>query len=101
MAEFKNELNPKIWDKDKLKPEVEKKLNEIADAFIETMEIPANSIKDIVITGSNVSYNYTEHSDIDLHILVDVNKVHKDCPIVGDYLLSKKSEFNQKRDIYI
>lgn len=101
MAEYKNELNPKIWDKDKLKPEVEKKLNEIAKAFIETMEIPTNSIKDIVITGSNVSYNYTEHSDIDLHILVDFNKVHKDCPIVGDYLLAKKSEFNQKRDIYI
>ena len=102
MAEFKNELNPKIFTKDdKLKPEVEKKLKEIADAFIETMEIPVNSVKDIVITGSNVSYNYTEHSDIDLHILVDFNKVHKDCPIVGDYLLSKKSEFNQKRDIYI
>ena len=100
--DFKDTLNPKIFTKDnELKPEVAKKLKEIADAFIETMEIPANSVKDIVITGSNVSYNYTDNSDIDLHILVDFNKVHKDCPIVGDYLLSKKSEFNQKRDIYI
>ena len=99
---FKDTLNPKIFTKDnELKPEVAKKLKEIANAFIETMEIPANSVKDIVITGSNVSYNYTDNSDIDLHILVDFNKVHKDCPIVGDYLLSKKSEFNQKRDIYI
>ena len=100
--DFKDTLNPKIFTKDnELKPEVAKKLKEIAGAFIETMEIPANAVKDIVITGSNVSYNYTDNSDIDLHILVDFNKVHKDCPIVGDYLLSKKSEFNQKRDIYI
>ena len=99
---FKDTLNPKIFTKnEELKPEVEKKLKEIAKAFIETMEIPNDAVKDIVITGSNVSYNYTNNSDIDLHILVDFDKVHKDCPIVGDYLLSKKSEFNQKRDIYI
>ena len=99
---FKDTLNPKIFTKDdELKPEVAKKLKEIADAFIETMEIPMSAIKDIVITGSNVSYNYTDNSDIDLHLLIDFDKVHPDCPIVGDYLLSKKSEFNQKRDIYI
>ena len=99
---FKDTLNPKIFTKnEELKPEVGKKLKEIAKAFIETMEIPNDAVKDIVITGSNVSYNYTNSSDIDLHILVDFDKVHKDCPIVGDYLLSKKSEFNQKRDIYI
>ena len=102
MAEFHNELNRVIFNKeDKLKQEVEKKLKEIAEAFIDTMEIPHSAVKDIVITGSNVSYNYTEHSDIDLHLLIDFDKVHADCPIVGDYLLSKKSEFNQKHDIYI
>ena len=44
---FKNILNPKIFTKDnELKPEVAKKLKEIAHAFIETMEIPMNSIKE-------------------------------------------------------
>lgn len=101
MATYKNELNQIIWNKEEMKPEVKAKLKEIANAFIKFLEIPEAAVKDVVITGSSASYNYTEHSDIDLHIIVDPNKVHKDCPIVGEYLLSKKSEFNQKHDIYI
>ena len=102
MATFKNTLNPLIWDKNNnLKPEVKAKLNQIAKAFIKTLEIPTNAVEDIVITGSMASYNYTPHSDIDLHLVIDFEKVHTDCPIVGDYLLSKKSEFNQKHDIFI
>lgn len=101
MQTFHEELNPKLWKNNKLKLEVSKKLKEIAEAFIESLEIPRDSIKDIVITGSSASYNYTPQSDIDLHLLVDFSKVHKDCPIVGEYLLSKKSEFNNNHDIYI
>ena len=105
MAEFHETLNPVIWEKYKegyiLKPEVKRKLRQIADAFIESLEINKEAVEDIVITGSMASYNYTPHSDIDLHLLIDFEKVHKDCPIVGDYLLSKKSEFNQKHDIFI
>lgn len=109
---FHTHLNPKLWDwwRDKrpdapfhyeLKTEVAAKLKDIADAFIESIGINRDAIKDIVITGSSASYNYTPQSDIDLHLLVDVEKVHKDCPIVDDFLISKKSEFNDKHDIYI
>lgn len=101
MATYKDELNQVIWNKEEMKSEVKAKLKEIANAFIKFLEIPEAAVKDVVITGSSASYNYTEHSDIDLHIIVDPNKVHKNCPIVGEYLLSKKSEFNQKHDIYI
>ena len=99
---FHSHLNPKLWSKDnKIHPEVADKLKQIADAFIESIGINRDAIKDIVITGSSASYNYTPHSDIDLHLLVDTEKVHKDCPIVDDFLISKKSEFNDKHDIYI
>ena len=99
---FHSHLNPKLWNRDnKMHPEVSAKLKEIADAFIEFLDIPRKAIKDVVITGSSASYNYTPHSDIDLHILVDKEKVHKNCPIVDDFLISKKSEFNDKHDIYI
>ena len=105
MAELHETLNPIIWDRNKegyiLKPEVKRKLKQIASAFIESLEVNRDAIKDIVITGSMASYNYTPHSDIDLHLLVDFDKVHIDCPIVGNYLLSKKAEFNQKHDIFI
>ena len=101
MSKFHNKLNQVIWNKNEMKPEVKAKLNQIANAFIEFLGIPKNAVKDVVVTGSSASYNYTKHSDIDLHIVVDTEKVHKDCPIVGEYLLSKKAEFNQKHDIYI
>lgn len=101
MQEFHDKLNPLLWADYKLKPEVSKKLKEIAQAFIDFMGINKKAVKDVVITGSSASYNYTPQSDIDLHVLVDFEKVHKDCPIVGDFLLSKKSEFNRNHDIFI
>ena len=98
---FHDTLNKKLWEDNKLKSEVSKKLMDIANAFIEFLDVPKEAIKDIVITGSSASYNYTPYSDIDLHLLVDFDKVHKDCPIVGDFLISKKSEFNNNHDIFI
>ena len=109
---FHEELNPKIWTKmtEKriggktnyyLKPEVRDKLNQISDAFIEYLDIPKKAILDIRITGSSANYNYTPHSDLDLHIIVDYDKVHKDCPIVEGYLWSMKSAFNKDHDISI
>ena len=99
---FHDELNPKIWNEDNtLKIEVGNKLQEIANAFIDYLSIPQESIKDIRITGSSANYNYTEHSDLDLHIIVDYDKVHKDCPLVEGYLWSHKSNFNSNHDIHI
>lgn len=99
---FHEKLNSKLWlPNNELKPEVTFKLLDIAKAFIKFLGVNSEAIEDIVITGSSASYNYTSHSDIDLHLIVDFDKVHKDCPIVGDFLLSKKSEFNNNHDIYI
>ena len=109
---FHKELNPKIWEfwKEKriggrsgydLKLPVYHVLKNIANAFIEFLDIPKNAVKDIVLTGSNVSYNYTPQSDLDVHLIVDFEKVHKDCPIVSGFMQSKKSEFNNSHDIYI
>lgn len=101
MIKFHDTLNSKLWDKEELKPEVQAKLRQIANNFIDFLDINKEAVKDIVITGSCASYNYTKNSDIDLHLIIDFNKVHKDCPIVNEYLLSKKSEFNNNHDIYI
>ena len=103
---FHDELNPKLWtkideDNYELKPEVSDKLKEIADAFIEYLEVDEDAIKDVVITGSSASYNYTPHSDLDLHLKVDYDKVHEDCPIVQGYLWALKASFNKDHDISI
>lgn len=100
---FHDTLNDKIWDlnTEDLIPEVKEKLEEISDAFIEFLEIPTDAVLDKVITGSSASYNYNEFSDLDLHIIVDYDKVHEDCPLVNGYLNSLKKQFNDNHDITI
>ena len=100
---FHDTLNDKIWDlnTEDLIPEVKEKLEEIAEAFIEFLEIPTDAVLNKVITGSSASYNYNEFSDLDLHIIVDYDKVHEDCPLVNGYLNSLKKQFNDNHDIFI
>ena len=71
--ELKKELNPKIWKGEKLRPEVAKKLREIVDDFWSDIDLKDVGIVDIIITGSAANYNWSEKSDIDLHILVNFN----------------------------
>lgn len=83
-----NELNPKIWNSDNtLKKEVKEKIDEIVDTFKENLLEDGIDlkIKDVIICGSNANYNYTENSDIDVHIIsdtkdLDCNKKH--LPII-------------------
>lgn len=101
---FHDELNPVLWDKEndnQMRPEVIAKLQEIAEAFIEYLEIPQDAVLDKVVTGSSASYNYNEFSDLDLHIIVDYDKVHEDCPLVQGYLGALKNTFNKEHDITI
>ena len=74
----KDELNPEIWDyadskNDKephLKPEIDKRLLEIADDFIRFLGVDVD-VEDITMTGSLSNYNWSSFSDIDLHVLID------------------------------
>jgi len=62
-------LNPRIWDGDELSPAVAEKLKQIAQAFEEFIGVDLDVV-DYTITGSNANYTWTEHSDLDLHIIV-------------------------------
>ncbi len=73
------ELNPKLFNGNKLKPEVKEKMLAIVDEFTTGLEEKqiGLEIEDILFLGSNASYNYTKDSDIDLHIVVSADKL--DC----------------------
>lgn len=101
--EIHDTLNPSLWENDELKPEVKEKIEEVVDKFVEMLEERDIKIKvnDILILGSNASYNYNEHSDIDVHIISDTD-IEK-CPY--EHLLkiydAYRSLFNNKYDITI
>ena len=96
-------LNPKLFDGEKLKEEVKKALLKVVDAFVEDLKESDVDIKvkDAVIIGSNVNYNYTKDSDIDLHIIAD----SKDSKYPGELLTllysAYRSIFNKNYDITI
>lgn len=63
-------LNPKLWNtKGQINPAIEQKLKEIAKAFVKFVKVGLD-IEDVTLTGSNANFNWTEYSDIDLHIVV-------------------------------
>jgi predicted nucleotidyltransferase len=66
-------LNPKLFDNNALKPEIRKKAEEVVNEFLKILAEDEVKLKvrDVILTGSNASYNYTANSDVDLHILAD------------------------------
>lgn len=71
------ELNPKLWDGDRLKSSVRGALLRIAEDFLDFVEVPVE-VLDVVLAGGNANINYSEHSDIDLHIIADYSQVSCD-----------------------
>jgi hypothetical protein len=75
--EYNTVLNPKLWDHNKLKPQVQGALLRIAEDFKEFVGIPFK-VLDVIIAGGNANYNYTNKSDIDLHLIADYSTVSCD-----------------------
>ncbi len=88
--QYHEQLNPKIWENMMLKPEIRGKLLQIASQWAAFANIPMELAQDIIITGGNCNYNYTDQSDIDLHIVIDRNLINPDRAFVDDYLQDKK-----------
>lgn len=97
---FHDELNPKLFKGNKLTPLVREQLMTIADDFLAELGVNKLDVTDITISGSNAAYSYTPHSDLDLHIKVNMadlpqNEVYKEL------FHAKKTIYNDSHDISI
>jgi len=97
---FHKELNPKLWEDNKLDPEVRDQLLLIAEDFVEYLGISNLKVKDITISGSNAAYSYTPHSDLDLHVLVDFNELPNN-EVYQELFTAKKTLYNDAHDITV
>lgn len=94
-------LNKKLFsDDDKLYPEVKDRILDIVTEFLDYSELDLN-IADIQLVGSNVSYNYTEDSDLDVHIITNFDLIDAPKELLQALYNAKKSQFNDKFDIKI
>jgi predicted nucleotidyltransferase len=94
------DLNRRIWEDDNtLDPMIRKALLMIAHRFYESIDLEGKPpIKDIVFTGSLANYNYSDFSDIDLHLLFDFGPDEK---LLAPLFLLAKAKWNDKHDITI
>ena len=92
-------LNPLLWDGDHLRPEVRLSLEHTAHKFELFLGFPVQ-VQDIIITGSQTAYTYTEASDIDLHLIVNYQDVQCDQP-VEELFDTKRRLWKELHDIRI
>jgi hypothetical protein len=99
-------LNPKIWvspstPEPKIKSEIRDALLEIAYQFIDFLGVEV-FIEDVVMTGSLCNYNWSSFSDVDLHLMVDMEQFPKEqVEIYKEIFNLKKILFNKNYDIKI
>lgn len=98
VSKLKTGLSGKIWQKGGiLKPEVRTTMVGLANAFYKFLDLEY-PIKDIYFTGSLANYNWTSHSDADIHILFDAPE---EDSLLSEYIFAKKEVWSEKHDITI
>ena len=95
-----DELAPSLWDNKKLLPEVRERLLQIAQDFIDSLEMGINII-DVRLTGSLANYNWSKYSDVDLHIVVDFATIDDNTEIVKGFFDAKRVNWNYSHEIMI
>lgn len=106
---YRDELNPKIFANNIMIPQVRNKLIQSSKDFLEEMTRDMTDqnidlvVKDIMLVGSNASYNYSDFSDLDIHILYDTENLGDNLSkfFAKEYFEAFRRLFNQSHDIKI
>ena len=97
-----NRLNPKLWTIDnELHSIIRNHLDQIVDQFVSFLNTDdvKISLKDVLLLGSNVSYNYTKDSDLDVHIIADSHSFDCSEDVLSHLYSAYRSMFNNTFDI--
>jgi len=97
----RDNLNGDIWNSDdEINEEVKDNLISIAEYYWDSLDLGI-SIIDITITGSLANYNWSSFSDIDLHIIFNLDNFGEHRDLIKDLLDGKTRIWNTQHDIKI
>ena len=91
-------LEARIWDGEVIKPEIRKKLLKIAQDFIDSLPVEVD-VEDIRLTGSLANYNWSNYSDVDLHLVVDFLGVDENRDLVKSFFDNARMKWNDRHQI--
>ena len=98
---LKDDLNREVWnDDDSLDEEIRDQLITIGQDFYDGLELSAKII-DIAFCGSLCNYNWSEYSDVDLHVIINFDDVNEDYELVEKMVDYAKKVWNEQHDILI
>lgn len=102
---IQNDLNEEIWEKTYndsyvMRPPIRDILLEIANEFVDYLGYDI-FVLDVVMTGSLANYNWSDFSDIDLHIMFDFKETGEQKDLFSDLFKLKKTLFNSTHDIKV
>ena len=83
-----------------MRRDIRKRLLQISNEFIETLGIEF-FIHDVVLTGSLANYNWSNYSDVDLHIIIDFEESKYPIDLLKEFFDAKKNVWNEKHDVKI
>lgn len=109
--ETKDSLSPDIFKRDSesfvMHDKIRKQLLKVCDNFLDTLGVEF-FVHDIVLTGSLANYNWSEYSDVDLHIILDMDEFGSEDRnqillrnIFKEFFDTKKDYWNHKHNIKI
>lgn len=94
-----SKLNTDIWVGDRLRREVRNALLKLSHRILRDSKIPSDKVTDIIFTGSLAGYNYTSHSDLDLHFIVKFDGLDVGQTYVDDFLNQIKTIWNDRYNV--
>ena len=96
-----DDLQPDIWDSEgNMNEGIRTNLIKIADNYWKSLDLDFD-YEDVTLTGSLANYNWSKYSDVDLHIIFDINKLGDNKEMVKDLLDVKTRKWNSDHDITI
>jgi predicted nucleotidyltransferase len=98
--EYHKKLNPQFWLNNHLKSNIRKNLLNLAKFYFKQLDLGVE-LKDIIFTGSLANYNYTDLSDIDIHIIIDYKKLTNDDEFAKEFFSNKRSIWADSNEIKV
>jgi predicted nucleotidyltransferase len=99
-------LNPMLWDNSSdfknssLKKEIRKGLIKISDEFLDFLSVDT-FVQDVTMTGSLANFNWSNFSDIDLHIIYNFDDFGDNSKLYSELFDLKRTVFNSTHNIKI
>ena len=98
----KDTLDPIIWDdKQRIKSYLAEHLYKIAKDFFKVLGLDWSLVEDVTLTGSLANYNWSNFSDVDLHLIVDYSDVDDNENLVRDFFRNASAVWNRTHHITV